>query len=143
MARSSPNNRPEGKFRFAVEITGLTVAHFQSVSGLSHEVEVFEHTEGGRNDRTVKLPGQGKYPNIVLKIGYTTSDELERWHRDFLKNRKPRKDVSIILRKFDGTEIKRWNFSRAWPVKWEGPELDSTQSQIAVESLELAHDGLV
>ncbi len=137
--------RPYARFRFSVEIDGLQLAHFQSVSGLSHEIEVLSQPEGGMNDRLHKLPAQGSYPNIVMKIGYVDGRLLEDWHFGFVK--RPggvgRKNGSIVLHDDDGREAARWNFVRAWPVKWEGPELDATQSQILIESVEIAHEGLV
>lgn len=137
-------DRPYGKFRFKVEIDGLTMAHFQSVSGLSHEIEVLTHQEGGINDRLHKLPGQGSYPNITMKLGYVHSAMLEGWHKSF--TRKPggvgRKNGSIVLLDDRGDEVGRWNFQRAWPVKWEGPEPDSSGSDIAVETIEIAHEGI-
>lgn len=136
------NSRPFGKFRFAIEISGLTVAHFQSVTGLAHEVEVFTHQEGGQNERTHKLPAQGSYPNLVLKAGYAVDDTLEKWHRKF-PHGEGRKNVTITLHDDMGQTKKTWSFRDAWPVKWEGPELDASQSQIAVQSIELAHSGMI
>lgn len=137
-------DRPYGKFRFKVEIDGLTMAHFQTVGGLSHEIEVLTHQEGGVNDRLHKLPGQGSYPNISLKLGYVNSALVENWHLGF--TRKPggvgRKNGSIVLLDDDGSEVARWNFQRAWPVKWEGPEPDASGSDILVESIEIAHEGI-
>lgn len=140
-----PNTRPYGRFRFVVEIDGLQLAHFQTISGLGHEIEVLSQQEGGVNDRMHKLPGQGSYQNLVLKVGYIHNQLLEDWHVGF--QRKPgqigRKNGSIVLNNDDGNEIARWNFTRAWPVKWEGPELDATVSEILVESVEIAHEGIV
>lgn len=136
------SSRPHGKFRFAVKIDGLAVAHFQSVTGLSHEVEVFTHQEGGLNDRTHKLPAQGSYPNVVLKAGYAVDGTLENWHRGF-PHQMGRKNVTIVLRDDAGNDLRSWTCAEAWPVKWEGPELDSSQSQLAMQSIELAHRGLV
>ena len=136
--------RPSGKFRFLVEVDGVTMAHFQSVTGLSHEIEVLTHQEGGVNDRLHKLPSQGSYPNIVLKLGYMSSELAETWHTRFSRNptSEGRKNGSIVLLNDDGAEVTRWNFRRAWPVKWEGPELDVSAAEIAVESIEIAHEGL-
>jgi len=138
------SDRPFGKFRFLVEIDGLTLAHFQSVSGLSHEIEVTEFQEGGLNDRLHKLPAQGRFPNVTLKVGYVDNRLLEQWHFGYTQKPKDtgRKNGSIVLLGDDGEEVARWNFTRAWPVKWEGPELDSGQAQILVESVEIAHEGL-
>jgi phage tail-like protein len=139
-----PTTRPFGKFRFVVEIDGLSLAHFQSVGGLSHEIEVLAQQEGGVNDRMHKLPGQGSYPNVVLKVGYIDNRLLEDWHFGYSKapGGVGRKNGSIVMLDDAGQEKARWNFTRAWPVKWEGPELDASQSQIMVESVEIAHEGI-
>jgi phage tail-like protein len=138
-------DRPYGKFRFKVEVDGLTLAHFQSVSGLSHEIEVLTHQEGGVNNRLHKLPGQGSYPNLTLKVGYVHNQLLENWHNRFTQ--KPgsigRKNVSVVLVDDRSQEVARWSFARAWPVKWEGPEFDASAAQILVESVEIAHEGPV
>jgi phage tail-like protein len=137
-------DRPLGKFRFKVEIDGLTLAHFQSISGLQHEIEALEFKEGGVNDRMHKLPGQGRYPNLVLKVGYVNSQMLEGWHMGFTQNPGGvrRKNGSIILCDDAGEPVTRWNFFQAWPVKWEGPQLDSSGTDILVETVEIAHHGI-
>lgn len=141
---SRPDARPIGAFRFAVKVDGIpdTAARFQSVSGLSHEFEIVTHQEGGLNDRTHQLPGQGKYPNLVLKTGYLVNPALESWHRDFVKNRGPRRNVTVDLLDLSGAKVRSWTFERCWPVKWEGPQFDGSQAAIAVQTLELAHEGL-
>jgi len=127
-----------------VEIDGLAVAHFQSVGGLSHEIEVLTYQEGGVNDRFHKLPAQGSYQNIVLKTGYINTHAVEDWHVAFTRTPEKvgRKNGRIVLLGDHGQELARWNFTRAWPVKWEGPELDGGATEIAVESVEIAHEGL-
>lgn len=144
-ASAVPDDRPLGAFRFSVEIQGLDkpVGRFQGVSGLSHEFEIVEHQEGGLNDLKHKLPGQGSYPNLVLKSGYLTHPALEEWHRDFLKKRGPRCTVTVKLLDLAGEPVRSWSYARCWPVKWEGPSLDSGQAAIAVQTVELAHDGPV
>lgn len=140
--QNRPDSRPIGAFRFRVKIDGFegVVAHFQSVGGMSHEFEVTTHQEGGINDRTHKLPGQGSYPNLVLKTGYLVNPALEMWHRDFAKKRGPRRNVTVEMLNLAGAKVRTWSFQNCWPVKWEGPQLDGTQSQIAVQTLELAYD---
>ncbi|MEZ4466756.1 MAG: phage tail protein [bacterium] len=125
-----------GTFNFKLEINGLTLGHFQSVSGLSHEIEVLTHQEGGVNDRQHKLPGQGSFPNVTLKLGYVASELAEDWHFNFAVNPKTvgRKDGSIVMLNDAAEEIVRWNFVRAWPVKWEGPEFNSGADNLAVET---------
>lgn len=145
MARNAAKvqSRPMGKFRFKVEVDGITMAHFQSVSGLNHEIEVLEQQEGGVNEFMHKLPGQGRYPNLVLKLGWISGQMIEDWHMAFTKRPgSGRKNGSIVLLDDAGNEAARWNFHRAWPVKWEGPSPDTSQSAIAVESIEIAYERL-
>jgi phage tail-like protein len=101
--------------------------------------------EGGINQRMHKLPAQGRFPNLVLKLGYVNSTALEGWHQSF--SQKPasvkRKNGSIILCDDDGEAVCRWNFFEAWPVKWEGPQLDTGGGEVLVESVEIAHHGLM
>ncbi len=136
--------RAYGKFRFKVEIDGLTLAHFQSISGLQHEIEALEFQEGGVNDHLHKLPAQGRYPNLVLKLGYVNNQMLEGWHQSFTKSPTStrRKNGSIVLCDDAGEAVARWNFFEAWPVKWEGPQLDASSSELLVESVEIAHHGI-
>ena len=136
---------PFAKFRFKVEIDGLTLAHFQSVSGLQHEIEALEVQEGGVNQRMHKLPAQGRYQNLVLKVGYVNAGALEGWHQAFSKSPGGvrRKNGSVILCDDEGEPVCRWNFFEAWPVKWEGPQLDTGGGEILVETIEIAHHGLM
>ncbi|HVW83628.1 MAG TPA: phage tail protein [Bryobacteraceae bacterium] len=141
----SPGGRkdPFGGFNFAVEIEGLVAGGFSEVSGLSAEVEIQEYREGGVNEFIHKRAGPAKYSsNLVLKHGMTDAKALWNWHWDVLHGRVERKNVSVLLLDRQGQEQRRWNFEKAYPVKWTGPELRATSSEVAVESLELAHSGL-
>jgi phage tail-like protein len=133
---------PTGSFRFWVEIDGLLVAGFIEVSGLQSEVEVEEFREGGVNEYVHTLPRITKYPNIVLKRGVTSSDNLWSWYEKVTEGSISRKNGSIILLSQQGLELWRWNFFDAYPVKWVGPELKSSSSEVAVETLEITHKGL-
>ena len=89
------------------------------------------------------MPGVTKYPNITLKWGLTDSRELYDWYRDIVKGKVVRKTGSIVLYDLDGlTEKVRWNFVNAWPTKWDGPDFSAKANDIAIETLELAHEGI-
>ncbi|GBF34825.1 hypothetical protein DCCM_3945 [Desulfocucumis palustris] len=133
---------PAGSFRFWVEIDGLLVAGFTEVSGLQSEVEVEEYREGGVNEYVHVLPRITKYPNIVLKRGVTSSDNLWGWYEKVTEGSIQRKNGSIILLSQQGLELWRWNFYDAYPTKWIGPELNSSGNDVAVETLEITHKGL-
>jgi phage tail-like protein len=133
---------PYLSLRFLVEIQGLIVGGFSEVSGLQAETDVETIEEGGVNDYVHKFPKKTKYPNIVLKKGITDSDALWNWHQDVVNGKKSRKSGFIILLDTEGNEKWRWHFVDAYPVKWSGPDLKADSNTIAVESLELAHNGI-
>ncbi|MFZ0746409.1 MAG: phage tail protein [Terracidiphilus sp.] len=131
-------------FNFAVEISGLFVAGFSDVSGLQAEIEVQEYREGGVNGYTHKRAGPTKYPsNLILKKGITDNTELWKWYSDVMRGKIQRKPVDVVLMSSTGEESRRWKLQNAYPVKWTGPELRATASEVAVETLELAHEGLL
>jgi phage tail-like protein len=133
---------PYGNFNFLVEIDGIARAAFQECSGFDSEIDVIEHREGGENTTPRKLPGLTKYSNIVLKWGMTDDSELYDWHRQVVMGIMERKNGSIVLLDRDGEEKVRWNFVRAWPAKWDSPDFNAEGNDLAIETLELAHEGV-
>jgi len=115
-------------FHFAVEISGLFVAGFNEVSGLQAEIEIQEYREGPSN--------------LILKKGVTDSTVLWSWYRDVMSGTVQRRPVDVVLMSSSGEEKRRWKLQNAYPVKWTGPDLKATASEVAVETLELAHEGL-
>jgi len=131
-------------FCFAVEISGLLVAGFSEVSGLQAETEVQEYREGGVNGYVHKRAGPVKYAsNLTLKKGITDSTELWCWYRDVMNGTIKRKPVDVVLMNSAGEEWRRWKLQNAYPVKWTGPDMKAAASEVAVEILELAHEGLL
>ena len=133
---------PYGTFNFLVEIDGIARAAFQQVSGFDSTTDVIDHREGGDNLSTRKLPGMTKYSNIVLKWGMTEDRDLYDWHRRVVEGDIERKNGSIVLLNRKREEVARWNFVRAWPTKWDGPDLNAETADAAIETLELAHEGV-
>jgi phage tail-like protein len=133
---------PYGSFRFTVEIDGIVRAAFKECSGFDSTVEIKEYREGGENATVRKLPGLTKYSNIQLKWGMAEDTDLYDWHREVVDGDFERKNGSIVLFDRKGEEVARWNFVRAWPTKWDGPDLNAESSDIAIEMIELAHEGL-
>jgi phage tail-like protein len=134
---------PFGNFNFTLEIDAIDQAAFQECSGFDSTIDVIEHREGGENTTLRKLPGLTKYSNIVLKWGMTNNRDLYDWHRRVVEGEIERKNGSIVLRDRKGGEVARWNFDRAWPAKWDGPDLNAEGNDVAIETLELAHEGVV
>jgi phage tail-like protein len=103
---------------------------------------VFEYQEGGNNETVRKLIGPSKASNIVLTKGYVSGPALFEWREEIASpgsGALKRRDGSIVAMSVDGkTEVARWNFQKAWPVRWEMTEFDGSSSQAACEVLELA-----
>jgi phage tail-like protein len=133
---------PFNNYNFLVEIDGVTRAAFHEVSGFDSTIDVIEHREGGENTTLRKLPGMTKYSNIVLKWGITDDVQLYQWHRDVVNGTTQRKNGSIVLLNRAGAEVARWNFVRAWPTKYDGPDFNAEGNDVAIETLELAHEGV-
>jgi phage tail-like protein len=133
---------PYRNFNFLVEIDGITQAGFSDCSGFGASTDPIEYREGGQNTTVRKLPGVTKFTNITLKWGLTDSKELYQWYRDVVNGKIVRKNGSIIVLDLDGTEKLRWNFTDAWPTKWDGPDFTAKGNDVAVETLELAHEGI-
>jgi phage tail-like protein len=128
---------PYKGYRFLVEIDSIQQAAFAECSGLGSEIEVVEYREGGEGSPVRKVPGRVRYPNIVLKWGVTDSRELYNWHLQIINGTLERKNGSVILHDDQGQEKVRWNFSDAWPSKWEGPTLNARGNDVAIEALTL------
>src|SRR5260221_10739897 len=127
---------------FKVEIEGFDSASFRKCSGLKSETEVFEYQEGGDNEATHKLVGPTKASNIILTKGFISDPGLFKW-RDEVQasgtNKIKRRGGSVVALALDGkTEVGRWNFTKAWPVRWEMTEFDAASAEAACEILELA-----
>lgn len=135
---------PYVNFNFLVEIDGITQAAFQEVSGLDSSVEVIEYREGGENITMRKYPGQVKFSSITLKRGLTDDMQLYAWHKQWADGdpAAARKNGSIVMCTRAGEETARWNFFSAWPSKWTGPSLNAGANEVAIEMLEIAHEGL-
>lgn len=136
------NHGVNGSFRFVVELDAMLVAGFSEVQGLEAQTEIEEYREGGVNGYVHRLPKGMRYSSIVLKRGMSSSQELWNWYDTASRGNITRKSGSIILIKQDGDELCRWNFFDAYPVKWSGPMLNAGSSDVAFESIELAHNGI-
>ena len=135
---------PYGTYNFLVEIEGISRASFQEASGFDSSIEVEEHREGGENITTRKLPGMVKFSNIVLKWGLTDDHELDDWYQQWASGdpAAKRQSGSIVLLDRQGQEKRRWNFINAWPTKLTWPSFNAENSDLAIMTLELAHEGL-
>lgn len=133
---------PYKAFNFRVEIEGIARAAFSEVGGLESETAVIEYRVGGEPRTVRKLPGLTKYANIVLRRGITQDPELWNWRQSVVRGNVDRRNGSIFLLDDDGTEVVRWNFFQGWIAKWEGPALNAKANEVAIETIEIAHEGL-
>lgn len=131
---------PFAGFNFIVDIEGIA-AGFLECSGLSSETDVIEYREGG--DILIrKLPGLTKYSNIVLRRGITTTRDLWAWRQTVINGQTQRRDGTIVLLSEHRTPVLTWRFHAGWPAKLEGPTLNARSSDVAIESIEIVHEGL-
>jgi phage tail-like protein len=133
---------PYQTFNFAVEIEGLLVGGFSEVSGLDSEVEVEEYREGGVNGFVHKLPVRTSHSNLLLSHGLTVGDTLWNWYYNTTQGTIQRRNGTIMLLDAQQLPVMWWNFRNALPVRWTGPAFNATSDEVAVESLELAHQGV-
>ena len=141
MATGSRND-PSGRFNFVLEIDGVVTAAFEEVSGLASETAVIEYREGSDLATVRKLPGLTRYANLVLKRGITKDRSLWNWRKAVIDGTPQRASGSIVLLDESRKEVARWNFRQGWPCKWTGPTLNAQANEVAIETLEIAHEGL-
>jgi len=137
-------NYPVSVFHFMVEWGGTRIG-FTEVSGLSVELQTIDYREGNSKEYQVtKMPGIPQYSNITLKRGMFKGDnEFFQWLNTVKMNNIERRDLTITLLNEEHEPVVAWKVKNAFPVKVEGPSLNSTSNEAAVETIELAHEGLV
>lgn len=133
---------PYRVYNFLVELDGITRAGFRECSGLDASQDPIDYREGTDALTVRKLPGLNKYANISLKWGMTDDDELWEWRKSAIDGKVERKNGSIVLLDDTGAETLRWNFREGWPTKWTGPTFNATGNEVAIETLEIVHEGL-
>jgi phage tail-like protein len=133
---------PYRNFNFLVEIGGITQAGFSDCTGFGSSTDPIEYREGGENTTVRKLPGMTKHTNITLKWGLTDSTELYEWYREIVSGKVDRRNGSIVVLDLEGKEKLRWNFFQGWPTKWDGPDFSAKGTDVAIETLEIAHEGI-
>ncbi|MEM6359188.1 MAG: phage tail protein [Bacteroidota bacterium] len=136
-------NYPITAFHFQVEWGGTRIG-FTEVSGLTVELQSIDYREGNALEYQVtKMPGIPQYSNITLKRGMFRADnEFFQWLNTVSLNNIDRRDLTISLLNEEHDPITVWKVKAAWACKVEGPSLNSTGNEVAVESIELCHEGL-
>lgn len=135
---------PLPSFYFKVEIDGIGEIACKEVSGLDIEAQIIEYRHGNSPAfSTIKMPGIQKSSNVSLKKGVFVSDnKFYDWFNTIKMNTIERKSVTISLLDQDGNPTMVWTLTNAWPTKITGVSLKSDGNEAAVESLDMAHEGL-
>ncbi len=138
------NVYPLTRFHFEVEWGGSNVG-FQEVSGLDFTTEVSEYRHGAMREHSkVKVPGMRTYSNITLKRGILPKDnEFFLWWNNTAMDKPVRRDMTIKLLNEKHEPVIAWRVKNAWPLSLKSTDLNADDSGIAVETLEIAHEGLV
>ena len=142
MPETGERTDPYSAFNFLVEIDGVTVAGFSECSGLTNETDPIDYREGPEETRVRKLPGLRKFPMIVLKRGFTDNRDLWDWRKTVIDGRTERQTGVISLLNEAREPALRFNFVEGWPSKWEGPTFNAKTNEVAIETLEICHEGL-
>jgi phage tail-like protein len=143
MAETGRRDDPYQQFNFLVEIDGITRAGFTECSGLDTDTDPIDYREGADIFRNVrKLSGLHKYSNITLKRGYTQDRSLWEWRRSIINGQMDRRSLDIVLLDEERNEALRWRVREAWICKWQAPSFNATTNEVAMEGIELCHEGL-
>ena len=137
---------PMPKFRFEVDLgTELTGVAFQEVSGMDVENQIIEYRASGSPlFSTEKMPGLAKYGNVTMKRGVFVNDNtFWNWHAEIAMNTIKRRTVTIRLLDESGKATMQWTLNDAWPTKITSTDLKSDGNEVAVDTLEIAHNGLI
>ncbi|MER7414327.1 MULTISPECIES: phage tail protein [Streptomyces] len=127
---------------FTLAIGGNDLGAFHTCSGLGAEVEMETYAEGGNNGFAWQLPGRITWTNITLSRPVTKDTaKIAKWLDEILTRVEP-KDGEIVALRPDLGRIVSWQVLGIVPVRWQGPSFDPASSQPAVETLEIAHEGL-
>lgn len=134
---------PLPSFHFNVDWGGTRIG-FTEITGLTQENQAIEYRDGSFPEySSIKMPGIRKFANIVGKRGIVKGDnDLFLWHDKTKMNVPERRDVIISLLDEQHKPVMVWKVHNAFPVKLEGPALKATGNEVAIESIEFAHEGL-
>lgn len=135
---------PLPKFHFSIDWGGVRVG-FSEISGLDVETEVIEYRDGASPEyHKIKMPGMHKFSNITLKRGtFKGENDFYNWLNTRALNTVERRDLTITLLNEAHEPVVVWKVYQAWPVKVQSTDLKADGNEVAIETLELAHEGLV
>ncbi len=134
---------PLPKFHFQLEWGASTVA-FSEITGLEVETEIIEYRDGANPEYSKqRMPGMQKYANIVMKRGvFSGNNEFFDWWNTVKLNKIERRDLTVSLLNEEHEPVMVWNIKNAWPTKIQSTDLKADGNEVALETLELAHEGV-
>jgi phage tail-like protein len=126
----------------ASAIGDVALGGFSECSGVEMSMKTEDYNEGGRNGAALRFPNRVTWSNITLKKGMGLGTALWAWHYGFVQGAGKRRDGTVVLLNEVGVPATIWYFRRGLPVKYSGPSLNATQNNVAIESIEIAHEGI-
>jgi phage tail-like protein len=136
-------NDPYLNFNFRIEIDGLEVAGFSEVQVPEGRIEAVAYREGTDGSSAARLlPGRVEWEPVVLRRGFAGDASLFEWWNELVHGNLSRKNVAIVLLDEQQRDVARWLVRRAWPSKLVGPNLRGLGNDVAIETLELSHEGI-
>lgn len=138
-----PQQYPIPKFHFQVEWGGTKIG-FTEITGLDVETSPIEYREGNMQEyNVVKLPGMQKFGNLTMKRGIFRGDnEFYEWWNTVQLDQIERRDITISLLNEEHNPVMVWKIKNAWPSKVQSTDLKADDSNVAIETLEVCHEGL-
>ncbi len=131
-------------YNFNLIINNVNSGHFVAASGFDVLVDKILYREAGLNQIVRAIPGRVTYSSVTLRYGLTTTTELWDWLMSAVNGQVSRRNVTIAMLDSTGSNtVLRWKLANAWPEQWHGAPLDALSRELAIETLVLAHDGLV
>jgi phage tail-like protein len=142
--RKTPYKDPYRQYNFKLELDNSIQAQFRECTGLDSSQDVIDYREGTDKLLSLRqLPGLVKYSHITLKRGITVDNQaLWAWRSKAMDGKIERLDIAIVLLDDTGATVCRWELAAAWPMKWSGPELNATGNSVAIETIEIVHEGI-
>lgn len=134
---------PIPKFHFSVDWGGTRIG-FTEVSGLDRQIDPIEYREGASPEyHKIKMPGMEKFSNITMKRGSFKGDnQFYDWLNTVQLNKIERRDLTITLLNENHEPVITWQVKKAWPTKIQTTDLKADGNEVAIETLELVHEGL-
>lgn len=136
---------PMPQFRFEVDLAAdLKNIVFQEISGMDVESQIIEYRKTNSPVFSpIKMPGIAKYGNVTMKRGmFVNDDSFWNWYKEISINTIKRKTVFIKLLDESGSVIVQWQLNNAWPTKITSTDLKSDGKEVAIDTLEIAHEGI-